>query len=69
LPREPAIWLRFYDPEGQLVLLPEEAAQQQAEQAQQQAQQRSQELENLLNRYRKSDILPALSASTPTWAS
>jgi hypothetical protein len=52
LPREPAIWLRFYDPEGQLVLLPEEAAQQQAEQAQQQAQQRSQELENLLNRYR-----------------
>lgn len=29
--RETPIWLRFYDPSGNLVLLPEEAAQQQAE--------------------------------------
>jgi DNA segregation ATPase FtsK/SpoIIIE-like protein len=39
--REPSngscAWLRFYTPQGDLVLLPEEAAQQQAEQAQQQA--------------------------------
>jgi Uma2 family endonuclease len=54
--RETAQWLRFYDAEGQLILLPEEAAQQQAEAAQQQAevaQQRSQELEVLLNLYRE----------------
>lgn len=37
--REPAVWLRFYDREGHLILLPEEAAQQQAEVAQQQAEQ------------------------------
>ena len=41
--REPATgtcaWLRFYDPEGNLVPLPEEAAQQQAEQERQRAQQ------------------------------
>ena len=30
--RETAVWLRFYDQEGNLVLLPEEAAQQQVEQ-------------------------------------
>jgi Uma2 family endonuclease len=35
--RETAQWLRFYNEEGQLVLLPEEAAQQRAEAAQQQA--------------------------------
>jgi hypothetical protein len=34
--REPAVWLRFYDEAGNLVLLPEEAAQQQLEAAQQQ---------------------------------
>ena len=34
--REPAVWLRFYDETGNLVLLPEEAAQQQAQVAQQQ---------------------------------
>ena len=34
---EEAVWLRFYDQEGNLVPLPEEAAQQQAEAAQQQA--------------------------------
>ncbi|MGB8698038.1 MAG: Uma2 family endonuclease [Thermosynechococcaceae cyanobacterium] len=37
--REPAIWLRFYTPNGQLVLLPGEQAQLQAEQAQLQAEQ------------------------------
>jgi Uma2 family endonuclease len=35
--RETLNWLRFYDPTGALVLLPEEVAQQQAEVAQQQA--------------------------------
>jgi hypothetical protein len=30
--RETAVWLRFYDKSGNLILLPEEAAQQQAEQ-------------------------------------
>lgn len=35
--RETAVWLRFYDPEGNLVLLPEEAAQLLAQQAEQQA--------------------------------
>lgn len=34
--RETAVWLRFYDQEGNLVPLPEEAAQQQVEAAQQQ---------------------------------
>ncbi|HIK26507.1 MAG: hypothetical protein N3E45_08335, partial [Oscillatoriaceae bacterium SKW80] len=34
---ESAVWLRFYEPEGNLVLLPEEAAQQRAEQAERQA--------------------------------
>ncbi len=38
-------WLRFYTPQGDLVLLPEEAAQQQAEQAQQQAEQAQQRAE------------------------
>ncbi|MBD2547915.1 hypothetical protein H6G72_29675, partial [Planktothricoides sp. FACHB-1370] len=31
--REEAVWLRFYDTEGNLVLLPEEAERQKAEQA------------------------------------
>jgi hypothetical protein len=35
--REEAVWLRFYDQQGNLVPLPEEAAQQQAEAAQQRA--------------------------------
>jgi Uma2 family endonuclease len=35
--RETAPWLRFFDPQANLVLLPEEVAQQQAELAQQQA--------------------------------
>lgn len=54
--RETAVWLRFYDTQGQLVLLPEEAAQQQAAQAQQQLaaeQQRIRELEATLAQYRQ----------------
>ncbi|OKH31004.1 hypothetical protein NIES2119_29870 [[Phormidium ambiguum] IAM M-71] len=43
--RETAIWLRFYDPSGNLVPLPEEAAQQQAEAAQQQAEAAQQQAE------------------------
>jgi Uma2 family endonuclease len=43
--RETAVWLRFYDEAGNLVLLPEEAAQQQLEIAQQQAQAAQQQLE------------------------
>ena len=35
--RETAIWLRFYDRDSHLVLLPEEAAQQQAQQESQRA--------------------------------
>ncbi|PPT04848.1 Translation initiation factor 2 [Geitlerinema sp. FC II] len=43
--RETAIWLRFYDTEGNVVPLPEEAAQQQAETAQQQAETAQQQAE------------------------
>jgi Uma2 family endonuclease len=43
--RESAPWLRFYDASGNLVLLANEAAQQQAEQAQQQAEQAQQQAE------------------------
>ncbi len=43
--RETAVWLRFYDQAGNLVLLPEELAQQQAETAQQQAETAQQQAE------------------------
>jgi Uma2 family endonuclease len=43
--REPAHWLRFYDPTDHLVLLPEEFAQQRAEQEQQRAEQEQQRAE------------------------
>ncbi|MDT9191292.1 MAG: hypothetical protein P5681_26660, partial [Limnospira sp. PMC 894.15] len=43
--REEAIWLRFYDTEGNLVLLPEEAERQKAEQAQQLAETERQKAE------------------------
>ncbi len=43
--RETALWLRFYDGSGNLVPLPEEAAQQQAEVAQQQAEVAQQQAE------------------------
>ena len=54
--RETAVWLRFYDTQGRLVLLPEEAAQQQATAAQQQLaaeQQRTRELEAILAQYQQ----------------
>jgi Uma2 family endonuclease len=43
--RETAEWLRFFDADGNLVLLPEEAAHRQAEQAHQQAEQAHQQAE------------------------
>lgn len=69
LDREPPTgschWLRWYHPDGSLVLLPEEAAQQQAQQAQQQAQQAQQQAqqermlrEELLEKLRQRGIDP-----------
>ena len=43
--REPAVWLRFYDRDGNLVPLPEEAAVQRLEEASQQVEQASQQVE------------------------
>lgn len=43
--REPAVWLRFYARSSNLVLLPEEAAEQQAEQQRQRAEQQRQQAE------------------------
>ncbi|TRU80926.1 MAG: hypothetical protein EWV76_22170 [Microcystis novacekii Mn_MB_F_20050700_S1] len=43
--RETAIWARFYDPEGNLIPLPEEAAQEQAAVAQEQLSATQQALE------------------------
>ena len=51
--RETAIWVRFFDGFGNLVLLPEEAAQQQAETAQQQAEQERQRADRLAARLRE----------------
>ncbi|UZQ55305.1 hypothetical protein OOK60_04305 [Trichothermofontia sichuanensis B231] len=45
--RESALWLRFYDPDGNLVLLDSEAAQQQAEQAQKRADRLAAQLRSL----------------------
>jgi Uma2 family endonuclease len=42
---QPAIWLRFYDSDGNLVLLPEEAAEQKAEVAEQKAEAAEQKAE------------------------
>jgi len=53
-----ATWLRFYTPNGSLVPLPEEAAQQQAEQARQQAEQERQQREDLVTKLRKRGIDP-----------
>ncbi|MEK9515535.1 hypothetical protein AAEJ74_29075, partial [Limnospira fusiformis PMC 851.14] len=44
--REEAIWLRFYDTEGNLVLLPEEAERQKAEAAEQRAESAEQRAES-----------------------
>ena len=51
--RETAVWVRFFDEFGNLVLLPEEAAQQQAEAAQQQAEQERQRADRLAARLRE----------------
>ena len=51
--RETAIWLRFYDTEGNLVLLPEEAAQLQAENERQKAETERQRAERLAARLRE----------------
>lgn len=51
--RETATWVRFFDESGNLVLLPEEAAQQQAEAAQQQAEQERQRSSRLEARLRE----------------
>ncbi|WP_017720356.1 Uma2 family endonuclease [Kamptonema formosum] len=63
--RETAVWLRFYDREGNLVLLPEEAAQQRAErerqraeQAQEQAEQERQRAERLAAQLRAMGVDP-----------
>ncbi|MEW6495421.1 MAG: Uma2 family endonuclease [Cyanobacteriota bacterium] len=51
--RESALWLRFYDSSNHLVLLPEEAAQQQAQAAQQEAETQRQRAERLAARLRE----------------
>jgi len=51
--RETAVWLRFYDSEGNLVPLPEEAAQAQAETAQAQAEAAQARAERLAARLRE----------------
>jgi len=58
--RETALWLRFYDSSGNLVPLPEEAAQQQAEVAQQQAETQRQRAERLAARLREMGENPDL---------
>jgi len=52
------VWLRFYDREGNLVLLPEEAAQQRAEQAEQLAEQERQRAERLAAQLRAMGVDP-----------
>ena len=51
--RETATWVRFFDESGNLILLPEEAAQQQAEAAQQQAERERQRADRLAARLRE----------------
>jgi len=51
--RETAYWLRFYDANGALVLLPEEVAQQRAEAESQRAEAEAQRAERLANRLRE----------------
>lgn len=57
-PAETCHWLRFYDREGNLVPLPEEAALQRAEQAEQHAAQAQQQLTSLMTRLRERGINP-----------
>jgi len=51
--RETTTWLRFYDSSGNLVLLPEEAAEARAEQERQQAEQERQRADRLAARLRE----------------
>lgn len=51
--RETAVWLRFFDDSGNLILLPEEAAKQQAEQEQQRTEQERQRADRLAARLRE----------------
>ncbi len=53
--REPAVWLRFYDGEGNLVPLPEEAAQQYAQEERQRAEQEQQRAEQSEQRAEQSE--------------
>ena len=48
--RETSVWLRFYNPEGNLVLLPEEAANQKADEAVQQAEAEKQKADEAFQR-------------------
>lgn len=52
-------WLRFYDAEGNLVLLPEEAAQQRAEQETQRAEQERQRGDRLAAKLQELGVDPA----------
>lgn len=56
--RETGVWLRFYDNSGNLILLPEEAAQARAEQEQQRAEQERQRAEQLAAQLRSLGIDP-----------
>lgn len=56
--RESACWLRFYDADGNLVLLPQEAAQKQVEQERQRAEQERQRAERLAEQLRSLGISP-----------
>lgn len=62
--REPmtgsCLWLRFYTPKGDLVLLPEEAAQQHAEQEKQRAEQEKQRADRLAEKLRELGIDPSV---------
>jgi hypothetical protein len=56
--RETGVWLRFYDNSGNLILLPEEAAQARAEQEHQRAEQERQRAEQLAAQLRSLGIDP-----------
>lgn len=56
--RETAVWLRFYDESGNLVLLPEEVAQQQANAAQQQVEQERLRADRLAAKLQELGIAP-----------
>jgi len=66
--RETTTWLRFYDSSGNLVLLPEEAAEARAEQERQQAEQERQRADRLAARLRELGRRPRYIMSTRTEA-